>query len=405
MNIKFINIISPMISEGYLPMLGIPIVAALTPDYLDIEIEDIKKNSKYTIRNDVDLIAISVLTTNAPFAYEISQAYRDIGKKVVLGGSHPSALPHEALNYCDAVVIGEAELVWKNVIEDFINDDLKSIYRASSHCDMKDVPFSRIDLLNGSHYLSKSAIHASRGCPNDCDYCSVTQFYGRSYRTRPVENIIQEIIHFKENGLYHKYIPFNDDNIACNKKYAKKLFTQLKELNIKWISQANVSIAEDDELLKLASESGCISLYLGIESTSPLSLESVNKSFNNVKKYEESIKKIKDQGILINGSFIFGFDTDDCNVFNETLDFIERTDIDIPVFCIYTPYSGTRVYQRLEDQNRIINRDWSMYDLNNVVYLPKLIKPEVLQEQFRNAYKSVSSRSQKGLNHFKEKWN
>lgn len=405
MKVKFINIISPVIREGVLPMLGIPVVAALTPDYVDIEIEDIKKDSSYTVKNDADLIAISVLTTNAPFAYEISQAYRNIGKKVILGGIHPTVLPEEALEYCDAIVKGEAELLWSKVIEDFINDELDSIYSTPFYCDMKEIPFSRIDLLSGSHYLSKSAIHASRGCPYDCDYCSVTQFYGKSYRIRPVDDVIQEIIHIKENGLYNNYISFNDDNIACNKQYAKKLFAQLKELNIKWISQANVSIAEDSELLHLASESGCISLYLGIESISTLSLESVNKSFNNINKYEESIKKIKDQGIIINGSFIFGFDTDDNRTFSKTLDFIERTDIDIPVFCIYTPFPGTRIYKRLEDQKRIINRDWSKYDLNNVVYQPKLLRPDELQEQFGIAYKTVFNRSQEGFKRFNKKWN
>ena len=363
----------------YPPPLALPMVAALTPEDVKVIIVD-EKVEPIDFEENVDLVGISVMTPFAPRAYEIADIYRKRGIKTVLGGIHPTALPEEAIEHADAVVIGEAENVWGNLIEDFKKNRLKRFYHSDQLISMKGLPLPRINLLNKDAYSTINCVQTTRGCPHNCEFCSVTAFFGRRYRQRPIKEVITEIKRLKAN-----YVFFVDDNIIGDIGYAKELFQALKLLNIEWNNQCTLTIAKDDELLKLAQESGCDMMYIGFESLSQENLESIGKSFNRVEEYEEAVKRIQDHGIEIMASFIFGLDHDDETVFEKTINFIKKNKIKKPVFSILTPYPGTKLYQRLEQENRIIDRDWSKYDFGHVVIKPKLMSPETLQRGYNRA--------------------
>ncbi len=303
-----------------------------------------------------------------------------------MGGPHASALPEEAKAHADAVVIGEAEGVWKDVLADAERERLKPFYRAKGFCSMKSAVRPRLDLLNRKAYFTTSCIQASRGCPFRCDFCSVTQFFGRTYRCRPVEEVVEEV-----KGLKDDLIVFIDDNITGNANYARELFTKLIPLKKQWAGQSSISLAKDDELLALAAKSGCVSLFFGIESLSPENLRAVHKSFNKVNEYEDSIEKIHDHGIMVLAGLIFGFDHDDEGVFERTVRFCERTKIEAPCLFILTPIPGTPLYDRMEAEGRIIHKDWSRYGGAEVVYRPRLMNEETLENGFNWASRETYS--------------
>jgi len=399
MKLKLIHILSPISASVKLstPMLGIPVVAALTPEYVNIEIEEIIRDQEIIVDTTVDLVAISVITASSIFGYMISQKYREIGKKVVMGGIHVSLLPDEALNFCDSVVVGEAELVWKTVIDDFIEGNLKPLYKASSLCSMNIVPNARLDLLNLENYYSRAVIHATRGCPYDCKFCSVGKIWGKSYRMRPVNKVIDEIEHMRSNGTCSNHIFFTDDNLAGNKIFLKTLINEVKELKITWSAQSNLNIANDKEILKLFESSGCIRLYIGIETISYDSAISMKKTMNDVSKYEDQIKSLKDAGIMIQTGLIVGLDEDDEHTFDQIREFAIRNKIDIPLVSILTPFIGTDLYNEMERENRIITKDWSKYDFSTVVFKPKLMSPELLQNKYDELMKDLASISFEGF--------
>ena len=295
--------------------------------------------------------------------------------KVVLGGIHPSILPEEASQHADAVVIGEAEGIWPKLLEDFKADRLQKIYQQLKRPSLVNLPIPRRDLFAKGAYLVRNTISTTRGCPYSCSFCAVTSFFGHSYRCRPVEEILKEIETFKKRN----FVAFVDDNIVGNPKFAKELFHALIPYKIKWASQASVTIAKDDELLKLAAASGCIDLLIGFESLSAANLASVGKKINVVDEYEKVIKKVHSHGISIHGFFIFGFDGDDENVFQRTVDFAQRMRLETAGFDFLTPYPGTAFCEALDKTGRIITKDWSQYGYN-LVFEPKPMSRETLQK-------------------------
>lgn len=368
--------------------LSLATVAALFPRSTKIEIiNDSIEGIDYDEK--VDLVGITSITSTAPRAYEIADTFRKKGVPVIMGGMHASALPEEAIEHADSIVIGEAEGQIKPLLKDLKNGELKKFYRCKTRPDLKKIPLPRMDLFQNKneYYKEMHMIQTTRGCPFNCDFCTVTHFFGQTYRTRNIEDIVREIKSVSRRTL----IFFVDDNIAGNPKYAKKLFKALIPLNIKWFGQASLVLAKNKELLKLAARSGCISLFIGIESVSPSSLKEVGKSMNKVEEYEESIKIIHDHGIAIIGAFIFGFDSDKKSVFEETVSFIERNQIELPSLAILTPLPGTRLYDKMEKQGRIIDRDWSKYTVGEVVFKPNNLTKEELQEGYYWARKRLSS--------------
>ena len=381
--------------------LNLPTIAALTPRDWDVEILDARARPvDYNAKMDV--VGITGFTADMPNAYEIADKFREKGVKVIMGGVHVSAMSDEALRHADSVIIGEAELVWYKALEDFMKGELKQRYEAEHLCDLKDMVIPRRDLFDRGMYVTGfNTLQATRGCPFNCDYCTVTSFFGHEFRVRPVEEVINEIKGFDTKDFF-----FVDDNIVGRPRYAKELFRALIPLKVTWGSQASLTMAKDSELLNLYAKSGGKYVFIGFESLSQKNLEKMHKGWNSAKGYKDAIKKIHDAGINILGSFVFGLDEDDKTVFKNTFDFIMETGMDAAQFNILTPFPGTVTYNVLEKEGRIIDRDWAKYHTGEVVFQPKGMTTDELQNGyywiFRNTYtlKNIlkrSLRSPKGL--------
>jgi len=376
-----LELIVPATQESFLnqkkalcPPLGLAMVAALTPPEVEVSLTD-ENVTVIDFQKEIDLVGITVLTITAKRAYEIADTFRAIGVKVILGGSHPTALPKEAIQHADAIVIGEAEGVWANVIKDFNAKKLQRIYSHHEQPSLLNLPIPRRDLFANGAYYFRNTISTTRGCPYACSFCSVTSFFGHSYRCRPVEEILKEI----ETMDHNKLIWFIDDNIVGNLKFAKELFRALIPYKLKWASQASVTIAKDDELLRLAAASGCVILLIGFETLSPANLAAMGKKVNAVDKYESVIKKIHSHGIAIHGFFILGLDEDNEDVFEHTLRFAQKMRLESAQFAWPVPYPGTVLCESLDKTGRIITKDWSQYE-SSIVFEPKLISREILQK-------------------------
>ena len=368
-----------------IPQLSLPTIAGLTDDrfevsIIDDNIEDIDFDAK------PDLVGITTMTALAPRAYEIALEFRKRGIPVIIGGIHASMLPEEASQYADSVVIGEAEDVWPTALDDFINGGLKKTYSGTGRHSLVNLPRPRLDLLKKERYFSSSLLMASRGCPHDCHYCSVTQFWGKGFRYRPIPEVMEEL-----KSLEGRMVFFADDNLYGNKAYAKKLFREMIPLRKKWSCQGDSLIANDAELLKLAAASGCQWIFIGIESISKKNLAMMRKSFNKVEQFKESFKKIHDAGISIFGSFIFGLDEDDEHVFKETVEFAIDVKLDAANFYILTPLPGTKLFQEMKDAGRLIHTEWDKYDANHVVFKHPKLTQEQLLEGLISAYRHFYS--------------
>jgi radical SAM superfamily enzyme YgiQ (UPF0313 family) len=370
-----------VIKEIWFARLTLTALAALTPPEIEVKITD-ENVEPIDFEEDVDLVGVTGMVMHAPRAYEIAQRFRQRRIPVVMGGPHASSLPLEAKEYADAVVIGEAENVWQGLIEDYKKGCLKPFYQQDTFCSMERLPFPRRDLLRKDAYMTVNCVQTTRGCPHQCDFCHVTHFFGKTYRCRPVEEVIEEV-----KRLDGEFVVFIDDNIAGNRHYARELFTQLKPLKKKWASQASMTLTRDPELLRLAAESGCVSLFIGVESLSSENLKEVNKAFNRAPQFEEAMKALHDHDIMILAGFIFGLDHDDEGVFERTLRFCERNRIELPSFFILTPLPGTALFQKIEAEGRLLHKDWGQYNGATVVFKPKLMTEETLQRGFNWACK------------------
>jgi len=360
--------------------LSLASVAALTPAHWDIDLIDENVES-VDFDDPVDLVGITVMTPYANRAYDICREYQKRGVPCVLGGPHVTFLPEEGMKHA-TVVVGEAEGAWERLCADFEKTgQIDRLYRADRVVNMADIPVPRRDLFKSECYMTTHCVQTTRGCPFDCNYCSVTTFFGRGFRERPVEHVVREI-----EAMNTKFVAFVDDNIIANPTYAKKLFKALIPLNIKWGSQGSLHLARDPELLDLAQKSGCVAMFIGIESLSQANLKGAHKNFNKANRYEEELKIIHDHGIMINGSFIFGMDHDDEGVFERTVRFAERNHIETATFHILTPFPGTKLFHELEQAGRIIDYDWSHYNGGHVVYRPQLISAETLLNGYYWAY-------------------
>ena len=356
------------------PPLGLAMVAALTPPVVEVSLID-ENITAVDFHMETDLVGITAMTITAQRAYEIADTFRARGVKVVLGGIHPSVMPEEASQHADAVVIGEAEGIWPGLIEDFKANRLQRVYRQPERPSLLGLPVPRRDLFTPGAYFARHTISTSRGCPYSCSFCSVTSFFGHTYRCRPVEEIIREVEALEDR----RFIFFVDDNIVGNPKFAKELFRALIPYKIKWIAQASVTIARDDELLRLAAASGCIYLAIGFESLSPANLAAVGKKINVADEYENVVRKIHSHGIAVHGLFILGLDEDDEGIFQRTVRFSQRVRLESAQFAWPVPYPGTALYESLDKAGRILTKDWSQYE-SNVVFEPNKMSRETLHK-------------------------
>ena len=367
------------------PPLAPAMLAALTPPGLDVSITD-ENVSLIDFNSKPDLVGITVLTSTANRAYEIADIFRSLGTRVVLGGIHPSILPNEAGMHADAVVIGEAESTWPALIEDFRSGRLQKVYRQSGRPALTGLPVPRRDLFQRNRYLVPDTISTTRGCPFSCSFCSVSLFSGRTYRCRPVDEVIKEV----ETIDRRKRVIFVDDNIVGKPDHAKELFKALIPYRLRWFGQASVNIARDDELLDLAAASGCQGLLIGFESIAPESLARMGKRINRIEEYETVAKKLHARGIAIHGAFMFGFDEDDEDIFNRTTSFAKKMRLESVQFGIVIPHPGTALFDDLEKAGRITSKDWSRYD-TKVVFRGQSLSEEALMDGTHRALKEFFS--------------
>lgn len=371
------------------PSLGLSMLAALTPREIGVKIVN-EECEKVDFDESVDLVGISCLTPSAPRAYEIAEKFRKKGITVVMGGVHVSAMPEEAAEHADSVVIGEAEIIWPGLLEDFKKGALKKFYRADDFVDLSELPVPRRELLNKKIYISTNVVQASRGCPQGCEFCSVERFFGKKTRFRPVEDVIEEI-----KGMdRQKFLLFTDDNLIVNPPYLKTLLTALIPLKRKWLGEASWRIGHDPELLELLKKSGCLALFIGFESIRSQPYTKKTSAKSDIKRaYNETVRNLHKNRIGVCGAMIFGFDNDDLSSFDETLRFCLEADIDIVQFSSLVPYPGTPLYERLTREDRIISRDWTKYTYEppGKVFNPRNMTFEELEENIGRIYREFYS--------------
>lgn len=301
-----------------------------------------------------DLVAISVETHTARRSYEISERFMSRKIPVVMGGFHPTLIPEEVLEHADSVVIGEAEGVWAQILQDTERRSLKRYYKAETRSDLTGIRPDR-SIFKNKRYMPLIPVEFGRGCRNSCDYCSVGAFYGGRYIHRPVEEVVSEIKNLDKGSI----ILFTDDNLMADPVAAKRLFAAITPVGIRWAGQANMGFVRDKDLLRLASKSGCMCLMIGFESLLRDNLVKMNKRSNIIAgDYEEIVGKIKDTGIKIYASFVFGYDADTKESFEKVLKFALKSKFFIANFNHLAPYPGTPLYKRLLDESRLIYKKW-----------------------------------------------
>jgi radical SAM superfamily enzyme YgiQ (UPF0313 family) len=355
-----------------IPQLALHLIAGLTPPDHEVRILE-EELETIDLDEDCDLVGISCMTSNATRAYVLAREYRKRGRSVVLGGVHPTLLPEEALQHCDAVVVGEAEGVWEQVVTDAEAGKLQKLYHQ---------PYPSLERYIGmgnrrntkKRLFDVLPVMTTRGCPYNCEFCCVHDIFGRRIRHVPVGNVVRDIE--ESEG---KIFIFLDDNIIGDPVYAKDLFRAIEPLKIKWVGQASLSFIKDEEMMRLASRSGCKGLFFGLESVSQTQLMRMRKAIKEVDKIGEAIRKIKDHGIYFHASMIFGFDSDTKDTFADTLDFLEKNSISSASINVLTPYPGTKVFRSFKEEGRLLSEDWRYYDHSTVVFQPKNMSPFELQ--------------------------
>ena len=370
----------------YFTGLALPLLAALTPDDWETEliyevIEDVPFDT------DADLIGVSTMGHGVIRSIDIAKEYRRRGKTVILGGYMASIMPEEAVKYCDSLIIGDAELVWQQMLSDFENGKLKKTYEKPLEGNWYSTPSPRFDLLEGKNLGDFLPVQAGRGCPNSCSFCSVSCLYRGRYVKRPLPEVIRDIEQIKSLG--YKKILLLDDNIFSDRKYLDSLLDTLIKLDISWMSQCEITIGKDDELLEKLQRSGCTTLSFGLESISRESLISMDKGWAVPAEYDFLIQNIRNHGIDVSTEMVVGGEGDTLESIRMTKDFIERNKISVPRFYILTPFPGTRFFDQIKEEGRLVNNDIYSYDGTSAVYRPKNMTPDELTQAYWELYSEL----------------
>lgn len=357
-----------------MPYLGARVPANWNVFHVDEEAEEVD------YRIEVDIVAITFHTPSAYHAYEIAARFRQQGICVVMGGPHVTLLPEEARQHADAVFVGEAEGLWEQFLSDFETGSILPVYQRVDIPSLDLLPMSRKELFH-RHDLTNGVLFATRGCPAQCDFCTLVVMYRHKHRQRPVAEVAAEYASFQG-----KVIIFWDDNLAGDLTYAKRLFAAITPYHKWWSSQVSIHAGQDDKFLEAAARSGCKQLFIGLESISQASMNGSNKHFNRVDDYSRIIKRIHSYGIAVQTGIVFGFDQDTPEIFKETLDFLEETGVQNATFNILTPFPGTALYQRMEDEKRILTHDWRKFNSrSDVVFQPLQMSTHELLTGFQYA--------------------
>ena len=372
-------------SKDAMQPLAFAILSGLTPSYIERDFYD-EKIEPVPLSLNSDLIALSVESFTAKRAYQLADHYRKRGATVGMGGYHPTLMPDEAKEYADAIVVGEAEKVWPQLLADFQNNCLKKVYTQSEASDLRGLYFDR-SIFIGKKYMPLFPVQFSRGCRYACDFCSVSEFYHYQRSHRPVEDVLLEI-----EGLAKENILLGDDNIFADKDSLKTLMKGMIPLKVRWACQASIDIALHDDLLSLMAESGCFAVLIGFESLDNLNLKQMNKQANlKSTDYEKTIKKLQQHGIMVYGSFVFGYDNDSQDIFDRTLEFAIKNRLFLCNFNVLMPLPGTKLYQRYLNDGRLINKQWWLsgdFRYNDTVYLPvKLTAKQLTDGSWNTRYK------------------
>lgn len=373
----------------HLPGLTLPMLAAVTPSDCDVRLVS-ESVAEVPYDEPWDLVAVTGMGAGIVRTWAIADEFRRRGVTVVIGGIAASLLGAErSLAHADAVVVGEAEETWPEVVRDFQAGRLQPVYRMKRPPPIDRLPLPRYDLLDRSKLGLWRPVQATRGCPFTCDYCSITAFFDAGYRKRPPEQVVRDVRAAKRCGS--RYVTFIDDNIGVDWNYCTRLWEALIPEKIVWMSQCSLHIAERPEMLELAYRSGCRLLSFGIESTSPESLEIHDKKWNRPGRYREAVETIRRHGIDVSTEMILGLDGDDASVFERTFEFLIENRISVPRIHILTPIPGTRLYESMRRQDRLVSEDFHRFTGGRVVFRPRHLDPEELERRYWQLYEKIFS--------------
>jgi radical SAM superfamily enzyme YgiQ (UPF0313 family) len=366
-------------SFSILPTLYARQIAAITPKKHTVSVLS-ERYSKIDFDESYDIVNINFTTSTTPRAYEIADNFRKKGVAVVLSGLHASALPEEAKQHADSVLLGRGEINWLRLLEDFEKNKLEPMYQPIDYNESAKIPPTNIHLPG---FVVTGAIEATRGCSYRCEFCPEANIPGGgNFYARSVDEVISEI-----KSIPQKTLMFYDTSLTINPSYSKTLFKKMIGLNKKFFCNGNSDVlARDKELVSLSKEAGCLAWLVGFESVSQETIDEVGKKTNKVDEYFQTVKNIHDNKMAVIGDFMFGFDTDTPDVFDETLKVIKELKIDIADFCMLTPFPGTPIFNKLEKEGRILTKDWSQYSLKDVVFEPKNMTPDELIQGLRKMY-------------------
>jgi radical SAM superfamily enzyme YgiQ (UPF0313 family) len=379
--------------------LTLPYLVALTPPGHEVSMVD-ELFCDVDLETDCDLVGITAMGPQIRRAYDLADEFRRRGRRVVLGGTWVSLTPHESLEHADAIVVGEAEGAWAELLADFCEGLNKRIYRAAGWHSLVDLPridYTSLPLLKyeafKASWLYRMYFHwpvvFSRGCPHPCEYCAVQTYYQRSFRTRPVADVIDDLKTIKALGANR--ILFLDDNPIARPDAAKELFRAMIPLQLKWASQSTINIARDPELLDLAARSGCVSLSIGLESINEDSLDSVNKGFNLPNRFDRDLAAIRNKGIQVIALLMVGLDGDDVGTFQRSLRFLIDNKISFLKLFTPCPYPGTKYYDDMQRAGRILNDDWGHYDYGSALVRPLHMTSDQMMDGFKEVYEGFYS--------------
>jgi len=388
-----VKLILPSLTEAKSPFwrpvkysLFPPIGLATIASYLDPD-DEIKLSDqhveKLNLDDSPDLVLIQVYITNAKRAYSIAQQYKNRGIYVVLGGLHVTSLPNEAIKFANTIILGPAEQSFPEFLSDFKLGKAKKVYKSTTNRTIENQPLVRRDLIKSEKYLVPNSLVISRGCPHHCDFCYKDAFYkgGKSFYTQKIDQILKEIDRLKGRHLY-----FLDDHLLGNPTLARNLFAEMKDMNRVFQGAATVKSILEGDLIEQAARAGLRSLFVGFETFSPENLKQSNKSQNLKLDYQNAVRRLHDLGIMINGSFVFGLDQDDKDSFKRTVDWGIQNSITTATYHVLTPYPGTRLYKTLQKENRILTKNWDLYDTRHAVYQPKNLSIQELEAGYHWSY-------------------
>jgi radical SAM superfamily enzyme YgiQ (UPF0313 family) len=377
-------------NKTYLPGLTMLQLAAVTPENFDVRVVS-ETSEPIPFDEHWDLVGLTGMGGSGVVrGWQLSDIFRAKGVTTVMGGIAASLCkPEWTLDHADCLVTGEAEDTWPVVLDDFVNGRLKNYYKMETVPDVTKFPEPVYEKLNKRYYGFWRPVQATRGCPFPCTFCSISEFYKRSYRKRPVEQVIRDVRAAKAHGT--RYITFIDDNIGVDFKYCRELWEALIEENIIWASQCSLQLTEDEDMLALAARSGCRILSFGIETVNPKSLEHIDKEWNRPERYEKAFKVVQKHGIAVSTEMILGLDGDNKDVFDTTFDFIMKNQISLPRQYILTPVPGTPLYEEMLTEKRIFDHDFVKYNGGDAVFHPKNMTAEELQAGYWKLYQKLYS--------------